>query len=141
MSNDGSSIEMIDQSHGDCCTLYFCKDFRLENLYYIFWKLYIFYADWWMMLIFTSIFRSWGMVFLTEYSDFSQAVWLFLDFIIPFFPNLNLFYYLLVMSSSRAGWSLCSSWRINSSAWLVSFFLQLQKKLIGKLENMLLFFL
>ena len=42
----------------------FCKDFRLENLYY-FWRLYIFYADWWMMLILNLYFhlhRLWGMV-------------------------------------------------------------------------------
>ena len=45
----------------------FCKDFRLENLYYIFWRLYIFYADWWMMLILNLYFhlhRLWGMVFV-----------------------------------------------------------------------------
>ena len=35
----------------------FCKDFRLENLYYIFWRLYIFYADWWMMLILNLYFH------------------------------------------------------------------------------------
>ena len=56
----------------------FCKDFRLENLYY-FWRLYIFYADWWMMLYLKSLLPSSGF---QEWFLWSFQVW----------PTRNLIY-------------------------------------------------
>ena len=84
----------------------FCKDFRLENLYY-FWRLYIFYADWGMMLILNLYFhlhRLWGMVFVE----------------FPGLANKNLIRLALIESSECKFWQLIT--RILSWNWTWPYF-------------------